>query len=240
MRGPKSRDGEGYSTLVPQALSAERCELGKWPSGSSLGRYADDLIWGSVVVALVAAAFVVPHLHLGWLTPLNAQSAAQYKELAETAPILGQWMAHAGWATVCAVLVALATVAWGPMVARAAPWRWLVLCSWATSAVWAMSLALTYGWHKGVVGRMGGPSYVSTATQVGSVTGLIHGFTSHIVDGPGAWPISVAGNPVGALLTFVGLDRVGLSGPAWASAALRGGGHQFRRCRAHHDPGPER
>ena len=127
-------------------------------------------------------------------------------------------MPHAGWATACAVLVALATVAWGPTVARAAPWRRLVLCSWATSAVWAMSLALTYGWHKGVVGRMGGPSnYVSTATQVRSVTGLIHGFTSHIVNGPGAWPISVAGNPAGALLTFVGLNRVGLGGPAWAS-----------------------
>jgi hypothetical protein len=203
---------------VPQALSAEHSEPGKGPSQSWLGRYSYDLIWGSVVVALAAAAFAVPHLHLGWLTPVKVQTAAQYQELAQTAPILGQWMPHAGWATASAVLVALAVVVWGPTVARSAPWRRLVLCSWATSAVWAMSLALTYGWHKGVVGRMGGPSnYVSTATRVASVTGLIHGFASHIVNGPGSWPISVAGNPVGALLTFVGLDRVGLGGPAWAS-----------------------
>ena len=161
---------------MPQALSAEHSELGKWPSRSWLGRYSYDLIWGSVVVALVVASFVVPHLHLGWLTPVTVQTAAQYKELAQTAPILGQWMPHAGWATACAVVVALAVVVWGPTVARAAPWRRLVLCSWATSAAWAMSLALTYGWHKGVVGRMGGPSnYVSTATQVASVTALSMG-----------------------------------------------------------------
>jgi methylthioxylose transferase len=203
---------------VRSSLSTGRRGPGTPTTRSWLGGYAYDLIWGSVVVALVVVAFVVPHLHLGWLTPLTVQTAAQYKELAQTAPILGQWMPHAGWATACAVLVAVAVVVWGPTVARAAPWRRLVLFSWATSAAWAMSLALTYGWHRGVVGRMGGPSnYVATVHRVTSVTGLIHGFTSHIVNGTGAWPIAVAGNPVGALLTFVGLNRVGLGGPAWAS-----------------------
>ncbi len=138
--------------------------------------------------------------------------------LAQTAPILGKWLPHADWATVVAVLVAVAVIAWGPTVARVTPWRWLVLGTWATSAVWAMSLALIDGWKRGFVGRMGGnSSYLATIPRVTSVPAFIHGFASHIVDGPGSWHISVAGDPPGALLTFVGLDRLGLRGPTWAS-----------------------
>ena len=203
---------------MPETVSAER-EAPPVPHPPSwLRRYRYDLMWGSAAALLVAAAFEVPHLHLAWLSPVIHQTAGQYKVLAQTAPILGKWLPHADWATVVAVLVAATVIAGGPRAARIAPWRWLVLGTWATSAGWAMALALIDGWKRGFVGRMGGnSSYLATIPRVTSVPGLIRGFASHIVDGPGSWHISVAGDPPGALLTFVGLNRLGLKGPAWAS-----------------------
>ena len=134
-------------------------------------------------------------------------------------PHSGKRLPHAHRATVVAIVLAATVIACGPAVARVTPWRWLVAGTWATSAVWAVSLALIDGWKRGFVGRMGGSSsYLATIPRVTSVPALLHGFASHIVDGPGSWYISVAGDPPGALLTFVGLDRLGLRGPVWASA----------------------
>ncbi len=202
---------------MPQKLSADRDALPTrqprpWPY-----RFRYDLLWGSIIVMLVAAAFGVPHLHLAWLTPVAHQTAGQYKVLAQTAPILGKWLPHATWGTVAALLIAAIVICWGPIAARVTPWRWLVIGTWATSAAWAMALALIDGWKRGFVGRMGGKSsYLATIPRVTSVRDLIRGFASHIVDGPGSWHISVAGDPPGALLTFVGLNRLGLRGPTWA------------------------
>ena len=52
-----------------------------------------------VAVVLVSAAFVVPHLHLGIVTPLIHASPARFRQLADTAPIFGWWNAHVGWGT---------------------------------------------------------------------------------------------------------------------------------------------
>jgi hypothetical protein len=203
---------------MPEILSVERDAPPVPRPPSWLRRYRYDLLWGSIVVALVAAAFEIPHLHLAWLSPVTHQTAGQYKVLAQTAPILGKWLPHANWGTVGAVVVAVTVIAVGPTVARSTPWRWLVFGTWATSAAWAMSLALIDGWKRGFVARMGGnSSYLATIPRVASVHGFIQGFASHIVDGPGSWYISVAGDPPGALLTFVGLNRLGLKGPTWAS-----------------------
>ena len=201
---------------MPETLSAEAPPVPCSPSW--LRRYRYDLMWGCVVVALVAGAFEIPHLHLAWLTPVTHQTARQYRVLAQTAPILGKWLPHAQWATMGAVLVAAAVIVVGPAVARVTSWRWLVLGAWATSATWAMSLALIDGWKRGFVGRMGGnSSYLAAIPRVTSVHSFISSFATHILDGPGSWPISVAGDPPGALLTFAGLNRLGLRGPVWAS-----------------------
>jgi methylthioxylose transferase len=202
---------------MPQMLSAEHDAPLAPRSPSWLHRYRFDLLWGSVVVVLVIAAFGIPHLHLTWLAPVTHQTAGQYKVLAQTAPILGKWLPHATRGTVVSLVVAAIVIAWGPIAARITPWRWLVLGTWLTSAAWAMALALIDGWKRGFVGRMGGrSSFLATIPRVTSVPGLLRGFASHIVDGPGAWHISVAGDPPGALLTFVGLNRLGLRGPTWA------------------------
>ena len=181
-------------------------------------RYWADLVWGALVCILVGAAFVVPHFHLGGITPVIDQTAQLYRVLGGTAPILGQWMPHDSWASPCAVAIAVAVVVWGPSMAQRLPWRHLVAVVWLVSTAWAMDLALIDGWSRGFVGRMGGhQQYLSEIPRAGSVSNLLHGFAARIVDGqPGSWDIDVAGHPVGALLTFVGLQRVGLGGPVWA------------------------
>lgn len=56
-----------------------------------------DRIAAGAALLLVVLAFVVPHLHLGVVTPLIRATAKQIKDYADTAPIFGWWNAHIGW-----------------------------------------------------------------------------------------------------------------------------------------------
>jgi hypothetical protein len=177
-------------------------------------------MWTGVICTVVVAAFVVPHLHLSWLTPLVPQNPGQERPLAGTAPILGIWLPHGNWSTVCAVILAVAVIAWGPTVSRRLPWRPLVVAAWLIATAWTVSLTLIDGVVRGWVGRMNGTGgYLAQLPRGGSVHSLVHGFAAHIpATSARPWDISIAGNPPGALLTFFGLDRLGLGGAWWASA----------------------
>lgn len=193
--------GDGHVALSPERLSRA------------------DLVWTAVVCALVGAAFVVPHLHLSWLTPLITRDPVQNHALASTAPILGVWLPHDNWATVASVGVAAVIVALGPVAARRLPWRLLVVLTWFSALAWTITLTLIEGPVRGWVGRTNGTGgYLAQIPRHQSLSSLLHGFASHIAEhSTMPWDISIAGDPPGALLTFVGLDRIGLSGPWWAS-----------------------
>src|SRR5271169_1695323 len=81
-------------------------------------------------VALVVAAFVVPHLSLGIVTPLIHSTPQASHDLANTAPIFGWWKAHVGWGTIAAVAIGIAAVLWGPGLAQRLSWRVLTLVTW--------------------------------------------------------------------------------------------------------------
>jgi hypothetical protein len=187
---------------------------------SWLRRYRADLVWTGIICIVGVTAFVVPHRHLSWLTPLVPQNPAQEHPLAGTAPILGVWLPHGNWSTAAAVVLAIAVVAWGPRIARRLPWRPLVLVVWSVAFVWTVALTLIDGIRRGWVGRMNGTGgYLAQLPHGGSVHSLVQGFAAHIpANSPTPWDISIAGDPPGALLTFFGLDRLGLGGPWWASA----------------------
>ena len=68
----------------------------------------------AVAALLLVAAFVVPHLHLGIVTPLINATPERFRDFAGTAPIFGWWNAHVGWGTVPAILIGVAAVLWGP------------------------------------------------------------------------------------------------------------------------------
>lgn len=169
-------------------------------------------------VTLLVAAFVVPHLNLGIVTPMINSTPERLRAFADTAPIFGWWNAHVGWGTVPALLIAAAVVWWGPAVAGALRWRSLVGLTWATSFLWAFSLAMIDGWERGFAGRLAARhEYLRQVPTITDIPEAIRTFSSRILDfQPDSWITHVSGHPPGALLTFVWLDRIGLGGGAWA------------------------
>jgi hypothetical protein len=172
-----------------------------------------------VAVVLVAAAFVVPHLHLGIVTPLIHTDVFPVRLFAQTAPIFGWWNAHVGWGTPAAILLGIAAVAWGPTLAQRLGWRTLTLTAWGTSAAWAFSLAMIDGWQRGFAGRLTAKhEYLQQVRSVTDIPTALRDFVRRIPDfQPDSWITHVSGHPPGALLTFVWLDRIGLGGGTWAA-----------------------
>ena len=173
----------------------------------------------SLGVALIAAAFVVPHLHLGIVTPLIHSNPKQLHDFADTAPLFGWWKVHVGWGTVPAIAIGAAAVRWGPVVAQQLSWRALTLVTWLTSCAWAFSLAMVDGWELGFAGRLATRhEYLRQVPTVTDIPLMLRTFSSRILDyQPHSWITHVSGHPPGALLTFVWLDRLGLGGGAWAA-----------------------
>ena len=211
--------GHGYCDLVPPSpteLAAAPTTRGQ---ASWLQRYRYDLIWAAIVSLLLFSAFGLPHLHLPWLSPVVHQTAGMYRVLAGTAPLLGEWLPRASPSTPCAIVLAVAVVWWGPMVASRMVWRNLVAITWVTSFLWTMALALIDGWKTGVVQRMSGSfDYLHDVHLVGGVHAYFQHYASHIPSPQsGAWDIESSAHPPLGLLTFVALHRIGLPGPAWAA-----------------------
>lgn len=177
-----------------------------------------DIVAAVIGLSLVVAAFVVPHLDLGIVTPLINSTPGQIGSFADTAPIFGWWNAHVGWGTAPAILIGAGAVWWGPLVAQRLGWRALTLVTWATAGAWAFSLAMIDGWQRGFAGRLTARhEYLRQVPTITDIPEALRTFSSRILDyQPDSWITHVSGHPPGALLTFVWLDRIGLSGGAWA------------------------
>lgn len=175
-------------------------------------------IAAGVGVVLVVAAFVVPHLDLGIVTPLINSTPERFTTFAGTAPIFGWWEVHVGWGTVPAIVIGAVAVLWGQTVARRLPWRWVPWVSWATACAWAFSLAMVDGWQRGFAGRLTARhEYLRQVPTVTDIPQALNTFSRRILDyQPDSWITHVSGHPPGALVSFVWLDRIGLGGGAWA------------------------
>jgi hypothetical protein len=178
-----------------------------------------EIIVVSLAVVLVAAAFVVPHLGLGIVTPLINSTPRQIQMFAETAPIFGWWNLHVGWGTIPSIVIGLGVALWGPSVAQRLPWRALPWVVWATSCAWAFSLAMIDGWYRGFTHRLETANeYLRQVPSVTDIPLALRTFSSRILDfQPDSWITHVSGHPPGALLTFLWLDRIGLGGGTWAA-----------------------
>jgi methylthioxylose transferase len=173
----------------------------------------------AVGALVVAAAFVVPHLHLAHVTPLINATPQRFREFAGTAPIFGWWKAHIGWGTVPAIVIGAAAVLWGQSIAQRLPWRAVPWVTWATACAWAFSLAMVDGWQRGFAGRLTARhEYLRQVPTITDISEALRTFSSRIPDyQPDSWITHVSGHPPGALLTFVWLNRIGLGGGAWAA-----------------------
>lgn len=177
-----------------------------------------DRIAAGAALLLVVTAFVVPHLHLGTVTPLIRATPKQIKDYADTAPIFGWWNAHVGWGTIPAIAIGAAAVRWGPQLAQRLSWRSVTFTAWATAAAWAFALAMIDGWQRGFAGRLTAKhEYLRQVPGITDIPETLRTFSSRILDyQPNSWTTHVSGHPPGALLTFVWMDRIGLGGGAWA------------------------
>lgn len=178
-----------------------------------------ELVAVVLAVVLVAAAFVVPHMHLGIVTPLINGTPRMFKAFAQTAPLFGAWDAHVGWGTLPAIAIGIATVGWGQAIARRLPWRALPLVTWAVACGWAFALAMIDGWHRGFADRLTTrDQYLWEVPKFTDIPATLRTFTTRILDfHPDSWTTHVSGHPPGAVLTFVWLDRIGLGGGACAA-----------------------
>jgi hypothetical protein len=117
---------------------------------------------------------------------------------------------------VLAIVVAAAVVLRGPELAARLRWGPLLAAGYLASVAWTLGLALIDGWQRGVVTRLSTPfEYLSAVPRVVDIPRTIDTFAGGILSfQPDSWTTHVAGHPPGALLTFVTLDRLGLSGGA--------------------------
>jgi hypothetical protein len=171
----------------------------------------------AVGAVLTTVAFVLPRLHLG-VRPRLDVGQERFGTHTGASPIFGAWEIHASWGTGPAILIAVAAVAWGPLVVQRLSWRTLTLGTWATASAWAFALAMIDGWQRGFAGRLTTrDEYLSQVPTITDIPAAVRTFSSRIVDNqPNSWVTHVSGHPPGALLTFVWLDRIGLHGGAWA------------------------
>jgi hypothetical protein len=141
------------------------------------------------------------------------------RTFAGAAPLFAYWLPHVGVGTPLALLVAVLVIAKGPELADRLPWRGALGAGYAAAVAWTISLALVDGWDRGFAGRLTtSDEYLHEVPGVTDVGALVRGFSARILEHqPDSWTTHVAGHPPGALLAFVGLDRVGLSGGAWAA-----------------------
>ncbi|MGW1953020.1 hypothetical protein ACWCPI_09665 [Streptomyces sp. NPDC001920] len=162
---------------------------------------------GAAVLLVTAAALVGRHIQ-----------GSRHTLFVNWPPLLASWGPHLGAGTPAAVLVAIATVAYGPSVAARLPWRALLPVAFATATAWTCSLSLVDGWHRGIAGRLTTRhEYLRAIDRFHDIPAAVRTFVDHILlQSPDNWPAHVAGHPPGATLTFVLLDRVGLRGGGWA------------------------
>jgi hypothetical protein len=173
-----------------------------------------DLSRADVVVAAVAMALVVIAALVGGLLYLAGRPVR-----ASAAPFYAHWLPHVGPGTPLALVVAGLVVWHGQRLAARLSWRSLLIVGYGTAVAWTLSLALVDGWQRGMAGRLTTePEYLHEVAGVTDIPAMVQGFAARILDfQPESWTTHVAGHPPGALLVFVGLDRIGLAGGGWAA-----------------------
>jgi len=161
-----------------------------------------------VAGVLVAAAMAVPAL-----TGVDVKAGT-------APPLLGDWARRVGWGSPVALGI-VALTAWAGLADALGrlTWRRLLALSWLASVVWMVALALVDG--PPGLGRVldHGTEYLQSARAVDDVGAMLREYVARIpLDSPGNWPVHLAGHPPGAVLMFIGLDRLGLG--SWQAAGL--------------------
>ncbi|MET0822175.1 MAG: hypothetical protein ABWY58_14525 [Aeromicrobium sp.] len=131
-------------------------------------------------------------------------------------PLHADWDPRFGLLTLPAIALGLLLVAVLPRLARTLSWRALLATAFATAWLWIVAVAMTEGTEGLARTFERRQEYVYDAQRVGAIHTMLQTFVDRIpMDAPDNWYVHVAGHPPGALLYFVGLDRLGVTDPFW-------------------------
>ena len=175
-----------------------------WPPAS--GTVAAVAVWA----VLIAAAW-------GLGTEFNSRGAGL---LLHAPPLHGRWDVRIEPGVILAVLLAAAIVWGGPLLARAAGWRRLLILSAAGAFAWALALALAAGTGGVLEPLRSADEYLTAVPLIGSPGDFLSHFTERI----GTYATHVRGHPPGMALVFWGLAQVGLGGSLPAALLVVGAG----------------
>lgn len=152
---------------------------------------------------LVVAAYVVPRW---WYEDIDV----------EFAPLHASWDPKLPPAAVAVIAIGIALALVLPSLAARLRWPALLLVAFSTLWLWIMALAMTQGTDGLASTFERKQEYVYDAQHVTSISTMMHEFIDRIpLDSADNWHVHVAGHPPGALLYFVGLDRLGITDPFW-------------------------
>lgn len=187
------------------------------PPRSSLSAHRSDLLAAAGALVLLAAAAGV-----GWAFGIRLSGDRHFPGAPSTFgewPVLGQWLPHVGPGTPAAAVLAIGAVVWGPTVAARLSLCAALAVGYGFAVVWTFALAMVDGWDRGFASQLTSrDEYLAAVPGITDVPVMLRTFTDRILDfQPDSWITHVAGHPPGATLVFVGLDRVGLGGGAWAA-----------------------
>ncbi|MDO9377589.1 MAG: hypothetical protein Q7T56_01975 [Nocardioidaceae bacterium] len=162
----------------------------------------------AVAVALVAASMLFPVI-----TGEDVRVHAP--------PLHADWGPDVGWHTLLPLTVGVALLlTWRYLVERL-PWPAFLGASYAMAWLWPFSLAISLG-REGFARLYERPGeYLHDAVRVQDVGVMMHEFVERIpYTHPDNWHVHVAGHPPGALLFYIGLDRVGIDDPFWVGVVV--------------------
>ncbi len=169
-----------------------------------------------LALGLVVLAVVLPRL-LGWEVYAYSEPAPSV-----VAPLHAKWQPKVGIGTVPALVLAVLCWRYALTWAERLPWRRLLLASYTVGLAWLFALAFVDG-TRGISRALGNPyEYLRTARGITDIPAMLAEFIDRIpyAAAPDNWVTHVAGHPPGALLFFVLLDRVGLSGDFTAGVVV--------------------
>jgi hypothetical protein len=165
-------------------------------------------IAAAVGLALVVAAMVIPR-------------ATDRDVRVHWPPLHADWDPQVDSRLVATIAVGLVLWAALPVIADRLSWAATVVLSTVASWVWVMALALSDG-RAGLAAVYERPGeYLYDAVRVNDIGHALSTFIDRMPRGsPDHWHIHVSGHPPGALLSFVLLDRIGISDPFWVGVAV--------------------
>lgn len=159
-------------------------------------------------LSAVAGLFVVM---AAMLVPLWAYTDIDV----EFAPLHATWDPGFGFKAIPAVAVGLVLWSVLPRLALKLSWTRVLLAACASTWLWIMVLAAagTEGLASTFERKQ---EYVFDAQNVTSIGMMLREFIDRIpLTAADNWHVHVAGHPPGALLYFVGVDRLGITDPFW-------------------------